>query len=125
MKKKTKQDDPLLQLQLDWQQHKGRMQSLPFLTDEELRGLYDRVQDKLSEPLPDSVVGAMRRADHYAHTRRFRYAAAICVALLLTGGATALIPTSAALTRSTDSSVSSQYAMATVHSLFNNNNTIA
>ena len=34
--KNAKYNDPLLQLQQVWQQHKERISALPFLSDEEL-----------------------------------------------------------------------------------------
>ena len=125
MKKKTEQDDPLLQLQQAWQQHKARVQTLPFLTDEEMRELFDSVKDTLPEPLPGPVDEAVRRANRYTRVRPFRYAAVFGVLLLLANGVMALTPGSPTLTRSVDAAVSSQYAMDTVVNMLNENNTIA
>ena len=125
MKKKTKQDDPLWQLQQEWQQHKAQVQSVPFLTDEELRELFNRVKDTLPEPLPGPVDEAVYRANRYARVRPFRYATVFCVLLLLANGVKALSPVSTALTRSVDAAVTSQYATDTVANMLNGNDTLA
>ena len=90
----AKYNDPLLQLQQVWQPHKERISALPFLNDEELDELYKRSREKQPEPMPDTVVDALDRADRYARERRIRYVSVLLAALVLVCGTTVLTQSS-------------------------------
>ena len=120
--KNAKYNDPLLQLQQVWQQHKERISALPFLNDEELDELYKRSREKQPEPMPDTVVDALDRADRYARDRRIRYVSVLLAALVLVCGTTVLTQSSIPSMQLADASVSRQYVMTNVVNLLVENN---
>ena len=119
MTKKTEHNDPLMQLQQTWQQHKEHTHGLPFLTDEELGDIFTRGQKASPDPLPLFVSGSEQRTVQYARVRPFRYAAAICLALLMSGSVFAQSPSSTEPTRS-DTISSQEAATAITHMLSSN-----
>ena len=119
MTKKTEHNDPLLQLQQTWQQHKEHTRGLPFLTDEELGDIFTRSLQSSPEPLPLFVSTSEQRTVQYARVRPFRYAAATCLALLMAGSIFAQSPSSTEPTRS-DTISSHEAATAITHMLSTN-----